>query len=47
MITVTLILLIIAALCAVLALIGVPSRIDLTAIGLLFVVMATFTSGPD
>jgi hypothetical protein len=40
MITLTLLLLILAALCAVLALIGVVSRIDLTAVGLLFVVIA-------
>lgn len=40
MITITLILLILAFICVVLALLGVSSRIDLTALGLLFVVIA-------
>jgi hypothetical protein len=39
MITITLILLILAFICAVLAILEVSSRIDLTAIGLLLVVV--------
>lgn len=40
MITVTLLLLILAFICAVLALLAVTSRVNLTALGLLFVVIA-------
>lgn len=40
MVTVTLVLLILAFLCAALALIGVSSRVDLTAVAVLLVVIA-------
>lgn len=40
MITLALLLFILAFICAALALLGVASRIDLTALGLLFVVIA-------
>lgn len=40
MITITLLLLILAFICAVLALLAVTSRVDLTALGLLFIVIA-------
>lgn len=39
MITITLVLLILAFICVVLALLGVGTRVDLTALGLLFVIL--------
>ena len=47
MITLTLILLAFALLCGVLALIGISARIDLTALGLVLVVLALLLGNVD